>query len=379
MGHLVLAGGGHAHLTTLAAIPALVSRGHKVTVVGPSPHHYYSGMGPGMLAGTYRPDEIRFATQAAVERLGGTFLLDRVVRIEAVARTLSLASGQELAYDVLSCNTGSQVSDDLLGPEQNDVFSVKPIERLQEAKARVLALAAVRPITIAIAGGGPSAAEIAGNLRQLTNGTGLHRPRIVIFAGSSLMGRFPAEVRDRVIASLNKRGIEIINQRVTAIRGRAVCTAGGAANAEVIFLASGVHPSPLFADSGLATGPDGGLLVNRFLQAVDQPHIFGGGDCISFADEPLAKVGVYAVRQNPILRHNLEASLEGRPLLPFDPGGNYLLIFNLGERQGVLHKGRLTLGGRLAFWIKDWIDRRFIRRFQAMERQRPVRRKGRAL
>ena len=367
MGHLVLAGGGHAHLMTLASIPALVSRGHRVTVVGPSPFHYYSGMGPGMLGGTYQPEEIRFATQQAVERLGGRFLLDRVERIAAPAQTLLLASGQELSYDILSCNTGSQVATDLIPAGTPDLFTVKPIERLKEARERVLALCASRPLTIAIAGGGPSAAEIAGNLRQLTTGPGLLPPRIMIFAGQGLMTRFPAGVRERVIASLTSRKIEIIRERVTAIHPREVVTEESTTRADLIFLAPGVRPSPLFHDSQLPTGPDGGLLVNRFLQAVDHPRIFGGGDCISFREQPLDKVGVYAVRQNPILSHNLLASLEGRPLQPFLPGGRYLLIFNLGDGVGVLHKGWLTMAGPLAFRIKDLIDRRFMRRFQAME------------
>jgi NADH dehydrogenase FAD-containing subunit len=366
MGHLVLAGGGHAHLMTLASIPAFIRRGHRVTVVAPSPYHYYSGMGPGMLGGTYRPEQIRFATKKAVERQGGTFIQDRLERIATHDQTLLLASGREIAYDLLSCNTGSQVSDDLLAGETPDIFTVKPIERLKEARERVLALAA-HPITITIAGGGPSAAEIAGNLRQLTNEPGLLPPRIVIFAGHDLMPRFPAGVRSRVIASLASRKIEIIKERVTAIKPREVVTNSGTTRADLIFLAPGVRPSPLFQRSQLATGPDGGLLVNRFLQAIDSPWIFGGGDCISFSDQPLDKVGVYAVRQNPILCHNLLAALESRPLRPFHPGGRYLLIFNLGDGVGVLHKGWLTLDGALAFWIKDLIDRRFMRRFQAME------------
>ena len=46
---LLLAGGGHAHMMTLANLHQFVEKGYEVTVVQPSPHHYYSGMGPGML------------------------------------------------------------------------------------------------------------------------------------------------------------------------------------------------------------------------------------------------------------------------------------------------------------------------------------------
>jgi NADH dehydrogenase FAD-containing subunit len=79
------------------------------------------------------------------------------------------------------------------------------------------------------------------------------------------------------------------------------------------------------------------------------------------------KVGVYAVRENPVLYHNLKAALEGNDLQAFDPGGDYLLIFNLGDRTGVLNKRWLTFGGRPAFIVKDFIDRRFMRTFQSIE------------
>jgi NADH dehydrogenase FAD-containing subunit len=70
------------------------------------------------------------------------------------------------------------------------------------------------------------------------------------------------------------------------------------------------------------------------------------------------------VRQNPVLCHNLLAALEGRPLKRFDPGGDYLVILNLGDGTGLLYRSGRVLGGRLAFGIKDWIDRRFMRRFR---------------
>jgi hypothetical protein len=35
--------------------------------------------------------------------------------------------------------------------------------------------------------------------------------------------------------------------------------------------------------------------------------------------------------------------------------------------RGILHKKWLTLGGRLAFIIKDYIDRKFMKKFQTFE------------
>ena len=61
------------------------------------------------------------------------------------------------------------------------------------------------------------------------------------------------------------------------------------------------------------------------------------------------------------------ASQDGTELKSFDPGGDYLLIFNLGDGTGIFHKRWILFGGRLAFLIKDYIDRKFMKTFQAIE------------
>jgi NADH dehydrogenase FAD-containing subunit len=366
---LVLIGGGHAHMMTLAAIGQFVEQGYGVTVIGPSDYHYYSGMGPGMLGGTYSPDDIRFATRHLVEKLGGRFIRAKAERIDAKERLVILDSGDAVAYDVLSCNAGSHVPSTNVTKAGGDIFSVKPIERLSSAKARIQELAGRGDVRVGIVGGGPSAAEIAGNVWQLVNAHGVGHSRINIFCRSGFMLRFPEGVRRRVKATLAGRGIEIFdNEAVEEVaEGTLKTKSGQAFDYELIFLAQGVRPSPIFARSELPVGPDGGLLVNQFLQSVAHPEIFGGGDCIYFEDKPLDKVGVYAVRENPVLLHNLTASLNGETLMPFDPGGDYLLIFNLGGGVGVLRKKALIIGGRLAFRVKDYIDRKFMKKFQAYE------------
>ena len=368
--HLVLVGGGHAHMVTLKNLHAFIEKGYTVTVIGPSRFHYYSGMGPGMLSRTYSPDDIRFATEHVVIKQGGNFLLDTVVRINAQERTVYLESGNSVRYDVLSFNAGSYVPWDMVTGDHVDIFTVKPIETLLAAQKRVLELTGEKTITVGIVGGGPSSLEIAGNIWRLAKDHGRYQPTIKIFAGSELMSRFSEKIRRMAYRSLQNRNIEIIeHDYAKEIRtGMVTLESGKRYTADIIFLAVGVKPSTIFNDSELPTGPDGGLLVNKFLQSVAHPEIFGGGDCIYFQDQPLDKVGVYAVRENPTLYHNLMASLDGGELQEFNPGGSYLLIFNLGDGKGILGKNSLIFDGSLAFIIKDYIDRKFMREFQALEK-----------
>jgi len=366
---LVLAGGGHVHMVTLANLHEFVAKGHDVTVIGPSEHHYYSGMGPGMLGRTYRPEDIRFATKQVVEKKGGRFVLGKVVKIDPEGQTIHLDSGDTVAYDVLSCNLGSQVPEDMITDGLQDIYLVKPIERLLAAQQRILELGVRKQITIGVIGGGPSSVEISGNLWRLTREPDMQPARIKILTRKTLMPHHPEGVRKKALASLTNRGIEVVeNCDIRQIEtGRVTEESGNVHELDMIFVAVGIRPNKLFKESGIPVGPDGGMQVNRYLQSIEYSNIFGGGDCIYFNESPLDKVGVYAVRQNPIIYHNLMATLEGGELKAFEPGGEYLLIFNLGDGTGILHKRWIQFNGRLAFKFKDYLDRRFMREFQSIE------------
>ena len=368
--NLVLIGGGHAHMTALENIARFVEKGYKVTVIGPSFHHYYSGMGPGMLGGTYTPSDIRFATRDVVFKQGGIFVKDYVTRIDPAAKTVQTAGGQSFAYDVLSVNAGSYVSMQDVPENTENIYPVKPIEKLMEAAEKLKILFKRKKAVVTIVGGGPSSAEVAGNIWQLAKQAKQNMPEIKILAGSRFMARFPESVRGRVTRILEQRGIRIFeNGYVEKVTAESILMVSGESfSTDFTFLASGVKPSKIFEASGLPVGPDKGLLVNKYLQSVKYPDIFGGGDCICFEDKPLDKVGVYAVRQNPVLLNNLFAQLEGGPLGVFNPGPEYLLIFNLGGNHGVFKKRGIVFSGQPAFWIKNYIDKKFMKKFQAIEK-----------
>jgi hypothetical protein len=58
------------------------------------------------------------------------------------------------------------------------------------------------------------------------------------------------------------------------------------------------------------------------------------------------------------------AALEGKEMMTFDPGGTYLLIFNTGDHKGIFWRDKIVGGGRLAFKLKDRIDKMFMKKFQ---------------
>ncbi|MGA2405000.1 MAG: FAD-dependent oxidoreductase [Syntrophobacteraceae bacterium] len=364
--HLVLVGGGHAHMTTLLHLADYIKRGHRVTLISPSPYHYYSGMGPGMLSGLYEDRQVRFHIQKMAMDRGGVFIEDRVARIDPGNRMLFLAAGGSIAYDVASFNVGSEVPLDGIAAPQERIIPVKPISNLRYARHSILEEMHEKRLRLLVVGGGAAGVEISGNLWRLVHGNG-GSAEITLVAGEQLLKSFPSKVRRLALASLSSRNISVLEGMKVQTAGNlsATCSDSSSFPYDYAFIAVGVKPPALFRDSGLPLGQDGaGLLVNRRLQSVAYPELFGGGDCISLEGHRLARVGVYAVRQNPVLHCNLMAALEGAEMKVFSPDGSYMLIMNMGNDRGILWKNGWVFHGRLAFVLKDFIDRRFMNKFR---------------
>jgi len=299
--HLILVGGGHAHLYTLRRLGELTGRGIAVTLVTPDRFHYYSGMGPGMLGGRYRPEEIRIDVQGLTERGGGRCAVSPAVGLDPLTRLLRLADGTTLSYDLLSLNIGSIVSTHPLPTDR--IIPVKPIVNLVVARERLQQLARSAPPRVLVAGGGAAGIEIAGNVRRLLGVRG----DVTLVASGPLLHRFPPRARRLALSALAENRITILEGiRVEQwLDGGAVLSDGRTVSWDVALVATGVKPPALLGGWGLPLAPDGSLLVDPFLRSTGAPEVFGGGDCITPAGIPLPRVGVYAVRQGPILFRNL--------------------------------------------------------------------------
>lgn len=363
----MLVGGGHAHMTVLRRLDEFAARGHRVTLISKDEYHYYSGMGPGLLGGIYAPQQARFQIRLMAQDRGAEFIEDAVEQVDPDRRVLSLRSGDEVQYDVVSFNTGSHVPVDGLVPDADaNVLTVKPIVNLLRARAEILQLAAARGrCRILVVGGGPAGVEVAGNLCRLLPPDG-DECTVTLVAGRRLLHSMSGRMRRLARTSLLLRGVRVLEgdfvERLAD--GRAALCSGSEESYDLALVATGVRPSPIFAPSDLPVGPAGGLLVNHHLQSVARPEVFGGGDCISLEGQRLKRVGVHAVRQNPILFANLMAALAGGPMMRFHPDEDYLLILNMGDGRGLATKRGLVWGGWPAFMLKDFIDRRFMAEFQ---------------
>jgi NADH dehydrogenase FAD-containing subunit len=362
---LVLVGAGHAHLAVAAAAPRLVAAGLHPVLIDPG-WFWYSGLATGMLAGRYAVAADCVDPAALIQAGGGQAIADRVVGLDRVNQQVHLARGAPLRYDLLSFNVGSVVATGaLVGLEH--AWPVKPIGDLASLRAQLSQRFAQRPdqpMSLAVLGGGATGCEIAAALRELAFH---HRARVTVQlftrGKTPLAGERPGAIR-RLTRALHQRGIAIHAQcDIKRIEPNGlVDSAGRFYPAEQTVLATGLKPPDWLHDLSLCISP-AGLKVDHHLQAVDDPRIFAAGDCIDFHGQDLPKLGVFGVRQGPVLVRNLIAQARGERLTPFQPQKRYLRLLNLGRGEALALRGRWSYRGRSMMWLKDRIDRRFLARY----------------
>jgi selenide,water dikinase len=362
--HLVLAGGGHAHVHVLKSLGMHPEPLLRLTVVSPHSYATYSGMVPGVLAGQYRLRDAQIDVRALAARAGAEFLADRVVRIDPQRRVIHLAERPPLAYDLLSLDIGSQLSAAGRVRAGAPAVMVKPIEiAAAEIEAALPQPAPPDGRQVVVVGAGAGGCEIAFALGARVRAEGKGQVTVCDRADRPLATRHP-HTTNAVLRALAAHRIEFLGEVVAvSVDAYGVRLADGRTlPAALVVWATGAAGPELFERSGLPVDERGFLRVGDDLRCVQYPEIFAAGDCATLTSYPdLPKAGVYAVRQGPLLTANLRAVARRQRTRPFRPRKDFLALLNTGDGRAILSRGSLALRGRLAWRLKDYIDRRFIR------------------
>ena len=344
MKRVLLVGAGHAHARLLAALALKPLYGARIGLVSPEPKQIYSAMLPGVIAGHYRREEAEFDVAELAARASVEYIPGRIVGLDAARKTATLDDGQEVHYDFASLNAGSAVSQSVPGAADH-TLAVKPFERLVGELRRVA--------HVAIAGGGAAGVELAMALRHRGGEVTLYSER----------SGFPPPLARRVERALRRRGVDFRpGMRVDAVEPGPVVVSGTSRQQfDLVLWASGPAPHPWLAMSGLALDERGFVKVNDMLCSVSHPHIFAVGDCAGLGE---AKSGVNAVRHGAVLEQSFRNLVSGAPLVAYQPDPNALMLLTCGARYAIAWRGGWGAEGRWAWWWKNAIDRRWLRRLR---------------
>lgn len=364
---IVLIGGGHAHVAVLKMFGMKPEPGVRITLIARDIMTPYSGMLPGLLRDVYSHDECHIDLGKLARWSGAQLIRAAATGLNPVAQEVLFADRPPLAYDFVSFDIGSTPPKaDIVGAEDFGL-PIKPLDAFLALLAK-LEQVLKSGASLAVIGGGAGGVETALAMRRRFQKLDVDLAVTLICKGERLLpGHSPAVAKRMqralvdagVQVTLGADAIEVADSSVALSDGRQV-------SADVTILATGAAAPAWPKQSGLRTDDDGFITVNRFLQSPSHPEVFATGDCAHFQPKPLPKSGVYAVRQGPALAENLRRAAVGQPLEPWEPQPKTLALMSTGDGGAVVSYGEFAASGKWAWVWKDWIDRRWMRRYQAL-------------
>ena len=328
----------------------------------------YSGMLPGALGWQFSDDEMRIDLSELCDRANAKLILADTTGLDLQAGQVHFSDHDPVSFDALSIGVGSMPA----GWQQHaDSPLLVPIKPMQTFLARLqsqLAGADFQHKRVAIVGGGVASVEIAFCLQERCGKKGAGCDLAIdIFTSSDHVadGMTQRSVR-RIEKLLARRDIHVFSGRRVSEVGEAFLTTedGKRHESDCVIWATGAAPPPVLDQLGLQTDDRGFIATTDTLQSLSDRRVFAVGDCGTVIQSPSPKAGVYAVRQCPILWHNLKVLIEGGELRAFDPQSDFLKILNTGDGKALLEYGWVTAHARWCWKLKTRIDKNFIRRYQ---------------
>ncbi len=365
----MLIGGGHSHVQVLRSLRMRPLAGVRTTVITRELHTPYSGMLPGLIAGHYQFDDAHIDLGPLAQSAGARLIAAEVTGLDLDGACVHLRDRPPVRFDLLSINSGGAPS--LGGIAANGaIIPVKPIGTFLPYWQALLCAwqngeLGARP-RLAIVGGGAGGVELALSVVYALDRLGLPREVTLVAAGNDVLADHNPRVRRHFRRRLEAVGVAVrLGFEVTAFEdGRLRSDSGQALQTERVLWVTGVAAPAWPRQSGLAVDEAGFVRVDATLRSISHQQVFAAGDVAALDGQPRPKSGVYAVREGPTLINNLRRAAAGERLAAYRAQRRALALISEGERRAVASRGWLFAEGVWLWRVKNFIDRRFMARFE---------------
>jgi NADH dehydrogenase len=267
-------------------------------------------------------------------------LMDEVTEIDVPQSTVTLASGNRIAWDYLVLATGSTHSY-FAHPEWAPLApGLKTIEDAIEIRRRVLLAFELAerqmvehgwhpPLNFVVIGGGPTGVELAGAISDIAQ---LYMRRdfrhidptkshVLLLDGSPrLLASYPEDLSAKAEATLKRLGVEVQTKcQVTGVGPGWVEADGKRIESVVTLWAAGVQASPLgkmlAASPGVQLDKKGSVIVDQHLNPAGLADVFVLGDLAHFEQDGKQVPGVAqpAMQMGDHVSKMIAADLKGKP------------------------------------------------------------------
>jgi len=338
MQRVVIIGGGFGGLY---AAKALGSAPVAVTLIDRRNHHVFQPLLYQVATAGLSAIDIGEPIRRILRRQANTSVqLAEVVSVDLEARHVLLAEGEPIEYDYLIVATGA--GDSYFGHDDWEPHApgLKSIEDALEIRRRVLlafeqAEMVKDPdsrralLTLAVIGGGPTGAELAGALAELSRHTLSDEFRqfdagdarvLLIEAGDRILPGYPPALSARAQRQLERLGVEIrTGAPVTEVDAGGIGLGDERIPCRTMLWAAGVAASPLGASLGTELDQAGRVIVEPDLTVPGHPEVFVVGDLAHVVQNgrPLPGVAPAAIQMGRHAADSITRAVRAEPTQSF--------------------------------------------------------------
>ena len=370
---VVIVGGGFGGLYTAKA---LARAPVDVTLIDRRNHHLFQPLLYQVATAGLSAVDVGEPIRKILRRQrNATVLMAHVERVDVDGRRVILDDGDTVAYDFLVVATGATHSYFGRDDWRPHAPGLKTLEDALDIRRRLLAAfehaeatdddAERRSwTTFVVVGGGPTGAELAGAVAELSRHTLAQdfrrfdpgTARVILLEGSDrLLPAYPKDLSEKARGQLEKLGVEIrTDTLVTAVDETGVEAGGERIASRVVVWAAGVAASGLGATLGAPLDRAGRVIVEPDLSIAGHPEVFVIGDLAHVRQGGAEVPGIApaAIQGGWHAAASIRRALRGQPAKPFryrDRGS----MATLGRKAAVAMIGRLRLSGIVA-WL-SWL------------------------
>jgi NADH dehydrogenase len=337
----------------LATVSTLTRAGLRVTLVDRDVYSTFQPLLYQVATGGLNPSDVAYPLRGFAHKYGARFHRGELRHVDAEARTITLADGEQLPYDYLILATG--VAAAYYGVTGADKHSFALYTRRDAVALRDQIMAGLeqlsdaergRETSITVVGGGATGVELAGTLAELRNialATAfpeIDRSRVhikLVERAPALLAGYVPSLREYAHQQLLDRGVEVrLNATIREITADQVVLADGERlHSDLTVWAAGVSGPEAARDWGVPLGRGGRVEVGPDLRVSGQDRIFAIGDIALTGDHPLPQLAQPALQTGRFAAEQVVRLVAGRPVARFtyhDKG----ILATIGRRSAVV-------------------------------------------
>lgn len=300
------------------------------------------------------------------------FYQDQITEIDLNNQAIKLTENQTLNYTKLVIGLGGVAQDFNIKGLKENALSFRNLKDAETLKNRLRLLTKTNPekIRIVIIGGGYTGVELACNLADHLG----RKARIrIVEKGEQILKNADSFNKKLAEQALKDRGVWLdLETEIESIEANQINLSYkdkiDNIPVDLVLWTVGSEVNPLIKNLDLPSHKSGKLLINQYLQILENPDLFALGDLAYLTeinDQNLPSTAQVALQQADFCAWNIWAQIHHKPLLPFSYQ-NLGEMMTLGLNNATLSGLGIQLDGLLAHLTRRLI---YLYRFPTWQHQ----------